>query len=242
MDSIPAREAVKLGAPLGFATLLENYARRRGWVEGLSFASRWKWRAIAGALMLAGLLVIIMAGAGNELLDGAGLGILLGGGVTWALAPHMATRTRHGALMRAQVAAYRRTLKATFDGSATLDDAVATSRLAWIETPDQALVWGVALGLRPEIEALLARTQGGIVAGSVDRGASLPHWMARTVAVIRAAAGDGPADGPEPPETPGDATRPEDYALVFAGIERIGSEATDPASGLFDAMEKASAS
>ena len=46
---ISAARALAFHTPLGFGTFLENYARRQGWIMGLSFISRWKWRAPGGA-------------------------------------------------------------------------------------------------------------------------------------------------------------------------------------------------
>ena len=139
--------------------------------------------------------------------------------------------------MKAQLAAYRRTLKATFETSPTLDDAVTATGLTWLETPDQALVWGVALGLRPEIEALLRRTTSGMDAGTIPSSAFLPRWIGRVTRAVSAVASeavpasrgaqttasDAVSDGPAPASV-------RDYADVFAGIERIGSVATQPAT------------
>jgi hypothetical protein len=223
---ISAARAATFHAPMGFATFVENYARRQGWIKGLSFISRWKWEGLAAVEVVAGLL---LAGAGSNdqgLPYGIGLGIAAGGVVTWLLARLMASRTHEGAVMKAQLAAYRRTLKATFDSSPTLDDAVRSSRMTWLETPDQALVWGVALGLRSEIEAILQRTSRGMSAGTVERTAFLPRWIARATQAIGQSPGVGAAAAsPAPGAAQPDERR--DYAAVFAGVERIGSRSPD---------------
>ncbi len=138
--------------------------------------------------------------------------------------------------MKAQLAAYRRTLKATFETSATLDDAVTATGLKWLETPDQALVWGVALGLRPDIEALLRRTTSGMSAGTIPTSAFLPRWIGRAAGVVSTVASEVAASAaPSVPSVAGAAPTAEpaaiattvrDYADVFAGIERIGTVAT----------------
>ncbi len=217
---ISADDAVRFHPPLGFGTFVENYARRKGWIAGLSFVSRWKWHGLAIAEVIVGLLT---ADAGVDqlgLIYGAGLGIAAGGLATWFIAPFMASRTHEGAVMKAQLAAYRRTLKATFDSAATLDDAVTASKLAWLETPDQALVWGVALGLRPEIEALLRRTTSGIAAGTVAGTAFLPRWIGRASQVVSAVASQIISESATRTSSTGTV---HDYAAVFAGIERIGT-------------------
>ena len=207
--SISAARALTFHTPFGFGTFLENFARRKGWIQGLSFIGRWKWRALAVLEIVLGSVVAAVGQAGGGLIYGAGLGIAAGGLATWFIAAFMAARTREGAVMKAQLAAYRRTLKATFGTAATLDDAVGAAGLTWVETPDQALVWGVALGLRADIEPLLDRTAHGIAAGTLAHDAFLPSWAGRVASAPASGATDRAGSG--------------DYAAVFAAIERIGS-------------------
>ena len=58
-----------------------------------------------------------------------------------------------GAMIRAMLAAYRRTLEKTMAQARSMDQVVDEAGLDWLETPDQAVVWGTALGLQKEIEA-----------------------------------------------------------------------------------------
>jgi hypothetical protein len=235
---IAADRATTFHPPLGFGTFVENYARRKGWITGLSFIARWKWEGLAAVEVILGLIVASAGAADQQLVYGVGLGLAAGGVATWLGARFMASRTHEGAVMKAQLAAYRRTLKATFESSATLDDAVTATGLKWLETPDQALVWGVALGLRPEIEALLRRTTSGISAGTVAATAFLPRWIDRTTRIVSAVASEMAA-APAPPAGATTQAGPagaagadaststvRDYADVFAGIERVGSVAT----------------
>ncbi len=161
---IPAERARALRAPLLFGPLVEAYAASHGWVVGLPVWQRLKWRAIAVVEIVAIPFVLLVAGslAMSFGLDSAaalgfGVGWLAGAIATFFMAPAMTARTIEGARMRAQLAAYRRTLKMTFGEARSMDEVVSSKRLAWLETPDQALVWGVALGLRPDVEALLTR-------------------------------------------------------------------------------------
>jgi hypothetical protein len=235
---IPADRALRFHPPLGFATFVENYARRKGWLTGLSIIARWKWEGLAALEVIVGLVVASAGAADQQLVYGVGLGVAAGGVGTWLWARFMGSRTREGAVMKAQLAAYRRTLKATFATSATLDDAVTATGLKWLETPDRALVWGVALGLRSDIEALLARTTSGIDAGTIPGSAFLPRWIghaARAVSAVAdevaaASASRGAQTSPANAVSGGAATSVRDYAEVFAGIERIGSVATQPAT------------
>ena len=56
------------------------------------------------------------------------------------------------------LAAYRRTLSKTMEQARSMDQVVKESGLEWLETPDQAVVWGVALGLAGQVEDVLGRT------------------------------------------------------------------------------------
>ena len=66
--------------------------------------------------------------------------------------------TMPGAMIRAPLAAYRRTLKKTMEQARSMDQVVADAGLDWLDTPDQAIVWGTALGLQDEIENVLERS------------------------------------------------------------------------------------
>ena len=204
--SISPALARALPAPIGFASLVESYARRHGWVGGLSFIERWKWRALGAVEAIIGLVI---ASAGGWTLDTAtalGVGIGAGGVATWLLAPAMPARTASGAMMVAQLRAYERTLRLTFGQARSMNDVVGAAGLAWLETPDQVLVWGVALGLRPEIEALLQRASASSPGTEPNGGAAYaPAWYR--------AADDAPA-----------AREPLDPVRMFAAIEAIGTQ------------------
>jgi hypothetical protein len=73
------------------------------------------------------------------------------------------------------LAAYRRTLQAALFGARSMDQVVAEPRLAWLETPDRALVWAVALGLQQEAEEVLKRSMEDLRAGRATS-AYVPMW------------------------------------------------------------------
>jgi hypothetical protein len=80
-------------------------------------------------------------------------------------------------MIRAMLSAYRRTLKKTMDQARSMDQVVAEAGLPWLETPDQAVVWGTALGLNAEIETVLGRALEDQRDGRVAPGAVwLPTW------------------------------------------------------------------
>jgi hypothetical protein len=101
-----------------------------------------------------------------------GAALVIGGVAVLIMSRWMDAVTMPGAMIRAMLAAYRRTLQKTMAMSRSMDQVVEKAGLAWLETPDQAVVWGTALGLEKEIEDVLERSvddvkDGRAVAGSV---------------------------------------------------------------------------
>jgi hypothetical protein len=80
-----------------------------------------------------------------------------------------------GAMQKAWLLAYRRTLSKTMDQARSMDQVVREAGLSWLDTPDQAVVWATALGLSGQVEDVLART----MEDSRERGTRtgyLPLW------------------------------------------------------------------
>ncbi len=231
-EYIPAARATHLAAPLLFGTFLETYALRHGWLGGLPFFKRLRWRLTAvGEVVLGGIAAWLGTSLGADVLVGLGAGLAVGGLATWLVAPAMAVKTHEGAVMKAQLAAYRRTLGLTFAQAQSFDDAAARSGLHWLETPDQALVWGIALGLRTDIEALLARTADAVRLGQ-PAGGYAPAWFSAPPDVSRALPAAGPGAGVGATPAAAGAALPAslaDPAAMFAGIEAIGSQPAQPA-------------
>jgi hypothetical protein len=78
-------------------------------------------------------------------------------------------------MLRAMLAAYRRTLEKTMAQARSMQQVVDEAGLAWLETPDQAVVWGTALGLQHDIERVLERTLDDVREG---RGTGTPYFPA----------------------------------------------------------------
>jgi hypothetical protein len=57
-----------------------------------------------------------------------------------------------------------------------MQQVVQEARLPWLETPDQAVVWGTALGLQADIEQVLARSLEDARAGVTAHNPWLPAW------------------------------------------------------------------
>jgi hypothetical protein len=88
----------------------------------------------------------------------------------------MPARTRNGAMVDAQLKAYRRTLQATMAQARSMDEVVETAKLDWLDTPDLAVVWGVALDLNQDVQAVLGRTVDDVQQGVARAGTYFPIW------------------------------------------------------------------
>jgi hypothetical protein len=121
--------------------------------------------------------IALFAGA-NLPSDGlvvVGVGLLIAGGVLLVISRSMPARTMPGAMIRAMLEAYRRTLEKTMAQARSMGEVVATSAIPLIEDPDDAVVWGVALGLQSEVEQVLERTSEDLREGRVSSG-YVPLW------------------------------------------------------------------
>ena len=170
---------LELGALVpAFDKALEAEAVGRGWFREKPSAAVTRWRTRGVLAGVAGVIAIV-AGA-NIPMSGLiliGVGLLLGGIIVSVIAHWMPAVSLPGAMIRAMLAAYRRTLKKTMDQARSMDQVVADAGLPWLETPDQAVVWGTALGLHHEIEAVLERSIADLREGRVDAGTTwLPAW------------------------------------------------------------------
>ena len=161
-----------------FDQALEDEVVARAWFREKPSAAVGRWTARAAIALVVGL-VAGFAGLNlpsNGLLL-VGIAIVAAAVVMGILARSMPAVSLMGAMIRAMLAAYRRTLKKTMDQARSMDQVVAEAGLSWLETPDQAVVWGTALGLHEEIEQVLSRSlederEGRVAAGSVW----LPAW------------------------------------------------------------------
>ena len=80
----------------------------------------------------------------------------------------MPARTKDGAVIVAMLAAYRRTLEKTMAQARSMGQVVEESAIPLIEDPDDAVVWGTALGLQTEVEEVLQRSAEDLPGGPVD--------------------------------------------------------------------------
>ncbi len=156
----------------------EDGVVRGGWFARAPRLVIRRWVAIA---------IVELVGAGLSIwgalsLPSSGLtlvGVSLGvaGAATFGVAYWMPSVTHTGAMVRAWLSAYRRTLQATLRQAQSMTEVVDKHVLPWVETPDQAVVWGVALGLHKEVEEVLHRSVEAARHGTTT-GTWYPAWYA----------------------------------------------------------------
>ena len=176
---VDSTQLLNFGPRVGtFDEQLELYATKKGWFRQTPKSATNRWFA-QGTIEIIGGGALVLVGYnlpsdGILLIGGA---VIASGIITLLLARGMPARTLAGATIRAMLAAYRRTLQKTFEMSRSMDQVVASKALPWLETPDQAVVWGVALGLRKDVEDVLERTASDIRGGRTDPSVQyLPAW------------------------------------------------------------------
>ena len=161
-----------------FDAALEGHVVERGWMveKPSSVVGRWVLRGLlavgAGVAALIAGLIVPIAG-----LVAVGIAAIGGGIVVLLFAPGMPKVTMSGAMIRAMLAAYRRTLQKTMEQARSMQQVIAEAGLDWLETPDQAVVWGTALGLQDEVEDVLKRSLEDVSEGrSVASATYFPLW------------------------------------------------------------------
>ena len=143
----------------------------------------------------------------------------------------MPVRTMAGAMVQAMLAAYRRTLAKTMTTARSLNQVVAEAQLAWLRTPDQALVWATAVGLQSELASVLQRSLTDV---QTDHAlASTTYFPSWYVASAGAGLGAGLAGGgpSEPSGGPLSASVVPDFGGMFAALGTIGNPPPSTGSG-----------
>ena len=207
-----------------FDHLLGSAVVTAGWYREDPEKSTERWSFRAGLALVAGVIGFIIAWN----LPSSGL-LLLGGAVIAAsiamfvLARVMPQRTMSGAMVYAWLAAYRRTLEHTLAGARSMDDVVSSHTLPWVETPDQAVVWGYALGLHHEVEDVLERTVDTAreAAASGLRPPYMPVWYVLGSPGSGGGSGGGMFSSSAIP----------DFGSMTAALSTIGNSASSSSSG-----------
>ena len=170
-------DILKLGTDVStFNKKIEQHVVDQGWFREPPATSTRRW-AGRGAILFALAIVTFVVGL-NLPSDGVvvlGVALAVSAVVLLVLARSMPARTMPGAMVRAMLEAYRRTLEKTMAQARTMDQVVAESAIPLIEDPDDAVVWGVALGLQTEVEQVLERTAEDLKEGRTGVG-YVPAW------------------------------------------------------------------
>lgn len=173
--AITSTELVGLASSVKeFNEKLEDHVAGSGWFREPPKKAMSRWQAIGTMAIIGGALLAIWVAdaipmAALTLVGGA---LVVAGVITVIIARSMPARTMSGAVIYAMLAAYKRTLQKTMEQARSMVDVVQQANLAWLETPDQAVVWGVALGLHEDVQRVLERT-----AEDVSHGATAGMWM-----------------------------------------------------------------
>jgi uncharacterized membrane protein YgcG len=161
-----------------FDSALEKHVVQRGWFveKPSSVLKRWAVRGV-GAMGLGVIAVLVGLNIPMSGLTLIGAAAIAGGLVISFSARFMPAVTMPGAMIRAMLAAYRRTLQKTMAQARSMQQVVDEAGLDWLDTPDQAVVWGTALGLQSEIEDVLSRSIDDVKAGrAAETNAYFPVW------------------------------------------------------------------
>ena len=171
---------------------LEEESVRLGWLTQRPTPIITRWLVIGGAELAAAVglawlgYAIPMSG-----LTLVGAAMAVGGIGTAAFGSAMSQRTPRGAYVDAMLKAYRRTLQKTMDQARNMGEVVAQPEVRVLaDTPDKAVVWGIALGLRREVAGVLERGLADARTPEAARSAYYPVWLGSS-----GSSGSGPASG-----------------------------------------------
>jgi hypothetical protein len=176
-DYVKPEEIVEFGKNVpGFERRVEDHCVTQGWFRERPAKVKNRWRGRGGLLFILGIVAVIIGA--NLPSDGVALvgAALAASGIgLFVIAGVMPAVTRDGSMIRAMLEAYRRTLEKTMAQARSMEQVVVTSAIPLIESPDDAVAWGVALGLQDEVQRVLERTAEDVQAGQVAS-AYVPHW------------------------------------------------------------------
>ncbi|MDQ3493173.1 MAG: DUF2207 domain-containing protein [Chloroflexota bacterium] len=214
-----------------FDDRVEAHVARQKWFREAPSKSIERWSFRGGIALVAGFVLGVVGVAlpsSGILLVGVGVGAA--SVVVLILARVMPARTMPGAMLYAMLAAYRRTLHKTMEQARSMDQVVTDARLPWLETPDQAAVWSVALGLQDDVQKVLERSIEDVGEGRASSGAVwAPAWYGGGVAGAGAGSGSGGLGGLAPGLMAASAV--PDFGGMMSAIGTIGDSPASSGSG-----------
>lgn len=210
-----------------FNEKLESHLVAKGWFREAPGKSMRRW--MIRAILIGSIGILAFFGAGS--LPSQGLtvvgGALVAAGVVIGLLSRvMPARTMAGAMIYAMLAAYRRTMQHTMEQARSMQQVVEQAHLAWLQTPDQAVVWGTALGLQHEVEQVIERSVNDAAAGVTTYHPWVPLWYTSS-----AGAPSGGPGGLAPGLFSGSAV--PSFTGMFAALGAIGNSPSSSGGGGF---------
>ena len=193
---LPAEKLTEIGKHVPtFDKKLEKHLVDEGWYKTAPSKVVGRWGCNGTLFIVLGIIAAIIGfnlPASGILLLGIALGIA--GLATIVIGSAMPARTEAGAVIVAMLEAYRRTLQKTMAQARSMGDVVAEAAIPMIESPDDAIAWGVALGLQDEVQTVLQRATEDMTPDATTR-PYIPLWY---MAPISSHAGGGGQGGIAP--------------------------------------------
>ncbi|HSM38477.1 MAG TPA: hypothetical protein VK838_04025, partial [Candidatus Limnocylindrales bacterium] len=176
---------------------LEAEAVRLGWLTQRPTPMITRWVAVGiGELVAGGGLVWLGYALPMSGLTLLGAALAIGGVVTAAFGSAMSQRTPNGAYVDAMLKAYRRTLQKTLQQARSMGEVVEQPEVRVLaDTPDKAVVWGIALGLHREVAQVLERGLADARSTSDPNAGYYPTWLGTSSSSGSFAGGGGSGSG-----------------------------------------------
>ncbi len=189
-------EILKLGTHVAtFNSNLEKHLVAEGWYREPPTRTSGRWAALGVvAFVLAIGAIIVGANLPSSGIVLVGVSLIVSAVWLFIISSVMPARTQAGAVIVAMLEAYRRTLEKTMAQARSMGQVVEESAIPLIEDPDDAVVWGVALGLQEEVEQVLQRSAEDFSSGRMTSG-YFPLWYSSGSGSLGEGRGGGWAPG-----------------------------------------------
>ncbi len=220
-------DILKLGTYVSsFNSNLEKHLVQEGWYREPPTRTSGRWAALGVvAFVLAIGSIILGANLPSSGLVLIGLSLIASAVWLFIISTVMPARTQAGAVVVAMLEAYRRTLEKTMAQARSMGQVVEESAIPLIEDPDDAVVWGTALGLQEDVERVLQRSAEDFSAGR-SRSGYFPLWYSSG----SGSWGDGHGGGGWAPGMMSSSPIPN-FGGMMAALGTIGNSPSSSGSG-----------
>jgi hypothetical protein len=220
-------DILKLGTHVStFNSNLEKHLVQEGWYREPPTRTSGRWAALGVvAFVLAIGAIIVGANLPSSGIVLIGVSLIVSAVWLFIISSVMPARTQAGAVIVAMLEAYRRTLEKTMAQARSMGQVVEESAIPLIEDPDDAVAWGVALGLQEEVEKVLQRSAEDFSSGRMTSG-YFPLWYSSG----SGAWGDGRGGGGWAPGMMSSSPIPN-FGGMMAALGTIGNSPSSSGSG-----------